>query len=109
MTPIASRQGYPRAINKITAPQTELSDDNEYYTLTKYDAVDNPLLLKAGTPAKSKVGWKSNNGMNVSGLDITSNNEFYILKLKDNSLITNLAGEAVSSPYICFVPCSYGE
>lgn len=107
--PDCKPSGYPRAINKITASQTELSDDNEYYTLTKYDAVDNPLLLKAGTPAKSKVGWKSNNGMNVSGLDITSNNEFYILKLKGNSLITNLAGEAVSSPYICLCRAAMGS
>lgn len=47
--------------------------------------------------------------MNVSGLDITSNNEFYILKLKDNSLITNLAGEAVSSPYICLCRAAMGS
>ena len=47
--------------------------------------------------------------MNVSGLDITSNNEFYILKLKDNSFITNLAGEAVSSPYICLCRAAMGS
>lgn len=98
--PDCAPSAYQKAINKIPASQTVLSGDNAYYTLTKY-SIDNPLLLKAGTPAESKVGWKGSNGMNVSGLDIASNNEFYILKLKDNSLITNFSGKAVSNNYIC--------
>lgn len=93
--------GYPKAVNKIPASQTVLSGDNDYYTLTKYNAADNPLLLKSGMPSESKMGYKDNNGMNISGLDIASDNEFYILKLKDASTITNFAGEAVSNPYIC--------
>lgn len=107
--PDCKPSGCQKAINKIPASQTVLAGDNEYYTLTKYNVSDNPLLLKAGEPAESKMGWKGDSGMNVSGLDITDNNEFYILKLKDNSLITNFAGEAVSSKYTCLRRAAMGS
>lgn len=100
---------YQKAVNKIPASQTVLSGDNEYYTLTKYDATDNPLLLKAGTPAESKVGWKGNGGMAVSGLDIANDKEFYILKLKSPSAIMSFAGVEPENMYSCLRRAVLGE
>ena len=72
--PSASVSSYPKSVNSIPL-NTTLEGDNDYYTLTKYDT-SNPLLLKAGTPASSKVVWKSGDGMTVSELDIANDNEF---------------------------------
>ena len=105
--PENSPSSYVVASNAIPLNQN-LTGDNDYYTLTKYSA-DNPLLLKAGTAAASKVSGKGNSGMTISGLDIANDREFYILKLKSPSAVTSFAGDEPQNMYSCIRRAALGE
>ena len=96
---------YTVSVNNIAANNT-VTGAAKYYTLKKYNIADDPFLF-SGTDADSRVVWSGAGGITVSGLEQASNDEIFVLKLKDTSNITNFAGQPTKNIYT--VLHNYGE